>query len=55
MYPAASVSGLVFASPESKYFYVGKISQDQAEDYARRKGVAVDVVENWLASNLNYK
>ncbi|MBN2610697.1 MAG: methionine synthase [Bacteroidales bacterium] len=54
MYPAASVSGLVFAHPQSKYFFVDKISRDQAEDYARRKGVTVDQVEKWLASNLNY-
>ncbi|MFO7656003.1 MAG: methionine synthase [Bacteroidales bacterium] len=54
MYPAASVSGLVFAHPQSKYFFVDKISRDQAEDYARRKGVTVAQVEKWLASNLNY-
>jgi len=55
MFPAASVSGLIFAHPESKYFFVGKISRDQVEDYAVRKGVSPDVVEKWLASNLNYK
>ena len=55
MFPAASVSGLMFAHPESKYFFVGKISRDQVEDYAVRKGVSPDVVEKWLASNLNYK
>jgi 5-methyltetrahydrofolate--homocysteine methyltransferase len=54
MYPAASVSGLLFAHPESKYFFVGKISRDQAEDYARRKSADLKDVESWLASNLNY-
>jgi 5-methyltetrahydrofolate--homocysteine methyltransferase len=55
MVPAASVSGLIFAHPESRYFFVGKIGKDQAEDYARRKGVNLPTVEKWLASNLNYK
>jgi 5-methyltetrahydrofolate--homocysteine methyltransferase len=54
MYPAASVSGLIFANQESKYFFVGKIAKDQAEDYAKRKGVDISVVESWVASNLNY-
>src|SRR5208282_1399842 len=39
MWPASSVSGLYFASPQSKYFAVGKIDRDQVEDYAARKGV----------------
>jgi 5-methyltetrahydrofolate--homocysteine methyltransferase len=55
MYPAASVSGLFFAHPESRYFFVGKISVDQAEDYAKRKGTDPQTIEKWLASNLNYK
>ncbi len=54
MYPAASVSGLLFANPESKYFFVDKISRDQIEDYARRKDKEVKTIERWLASNLNY-
>jgi 5-methyltetrahydrofolate--homocysteine methyltransferase len=54
MYPAASVSGLMFANPNSKYFFVGKINEDQAEDYAKRKNVSKEQVESWLASNLNY-
>jgi len=54
MFPAASVSGLFFANPESKYFFVGKIGRDQAEDYAKRKGTDLETVEKWLASNLNY-
>ena len=38
MHPAASVSGLIFAHPLSKYFFVGKIGEDQVQDYAERKG-----------------
>ena len=55
MVPAASVSGLIFAHPQSRYFFVDKISRDQVEDYAKRKGVTPEIVEKWLASNLNYK
>jgi 5-methyltetrahydrofolate--homocysteine methyltransferase len=54
MFPAASVSGLVFAHPEASYFFVGKIGKDQAEEYARRKNLTVSQVERLLASNLNY-
>jgi 5-methyltetrahydrofolate--homocysteine methyltransferase len=54
MVPAASVSGLIFAHPGSKYFFVGKIGKDQAEDYAVRKGLGLTRVESLLASNLNY-
>ncbi|MFN5884780.1 MAG: vitamin B12 dependent-methionine synthase activation domain-containing protein, partial [Bacteroidota bacterium] len=54
MYPAASVSGYYFAHPESKYFGLGKISKDQVEDYANRKGMDIATVERWLAPNLGY-
>jgi 5-methyltetrahydrofolate--homocysteine methyltransferase len=54
MYPAASVSGFYFSHPESKYFAVGKIDRDQIEDYSRRKGMDLRLVERWLAPNLNY-
>lgn len=54
MYPAASVSGLMFANPESKYFFVGKISRDQVKDYALRKKENISTIEKLLASNLNY-
>lgn len=54
MYPAASVSGWYFAHPEARYFGVGKISKDQVEDLAERKGMEVAVMEKWLSSNLNY-
>jgi 5-methyltetrahydrofolate--homocysteine methyltransferase len=46
---------LIFAHPESRYFFVDRIGKDQAEDYARRKNVSLETVERWLASNLNYK
>ena len=55
MTPAASVSGLIFAHPQSRYFFVDKISRDQVEDYAKRKGLSPNAVEILLASNLNYK
>jgi 5-methyltetrahydrofolate--homocysteine methyltransferase len=55
MYPAASVSGILFAHPESRYFFVGNISKDQVEDYAQRKGVDIATVESRLPVNLNYK
>lgn len=54
MYPASSVSGFYFAHPESRYFPVAKISKDQVEDYATRKGTNVKETEKWLAPNLNY-
>ncbi len=52
MYPTASVSGLYFSHPKSKYFAVGKISNDQAEDYATRKNQDPDVVKKWLGPSL---
>ncbi|NGP77420.1 methionine synthase [Balneolaceae bacterium YR4-1] len=55
MHPAASVSGLYFAHPESTYFNVGNLEKDQIEDYAQRKGMTVEEVERWLAPNLNYE
>lgn len=54
MYPTAAVSGLYFAHPESKYFGLGKITKDQVEDYAKRKGMAFDEAERWLSPNLGY-
>jgi len=53
--PAASVSGLYFAHPKSRYFSVGRIGRDQAEDYAGRKGMALAEVERWLRPNLAYE
>ncbi|HTA30815.1 MAG TPA: vitamin B12 dependent-methionine synthase activation domain-containing protein, partial [Candidatus Cybelea sp.] len=54
MWPASSVSGLYFASPQSKYFGVGKLDRDQVLDYARRKGMELRTAERWLGPNLNY-
>ncbi len=55
MYPAASVSGWYFAHPDTKYFGLGSISEDQVEDYANRKGWDKSKSEKWLAPVLNYK
>jgi 5-methyltetrahydrofolate--homocysteine methyltransferase len=54
MSPAASVSGLYFAHPQARYFSVDRITRDQVEDYARRKGMSIPEVERWLAPNLGY-
>jgi 5-methyltetrahydrofolate--homocysteine methyltransferase len=54
MLPAASVSGLYFAHPESHYFLLGRIDRDQVEDYAARKRLPVAEVERWLSPNLGY-
>ena len=53
MFPGASVSGFYFAHPESKYFVVGKIGEDQLNDMAARRGVSKDELERWLAPNLS--
>ena len=55
MTPAASVSGLIFAHPDSRYFTVGRLGRDQTEDYARRRGIALSEVEQWLRPNLAYE
>ncbi|MFC7515449.1 methionine synthase [Herbaspirillum sp. GCM10030257] len=52
MFPGASVSGFYFAHPDSKYFVVGKIAEDQVNDMAARRGVSKDELERWLAPNL---
>ena len=54
MQPASSVCGLYFAHPEAAYFNVGALGRDQVEDYARRKGMAVDEAERWLGPALGY-
>jgi 5-methyltetrahydrofolate--homocysteine methyltransferase len=53
--PAASVSGIYFAHPQARYFSVGRIGRDQAEDYAARKRMALAEVERWLRPNLAYE
>lgn len=52
MLPAASVSGLYLGHPKSRYFLLGRVGRDQAEDYARRKGMTLAEIEKWLAPNL---
>ncbi|MCB9357895.1 MAG: methionine synthase [Calditrichaeota bacterium] len=53
MLPASSVSGFYFAHPQSKYFGVGRIADDQVEDYARRKGIAHADAKRLLSSNID--
>ncbi len=55
MTPAASVSGMYFGHPESRYFMVGRLGRDQVEDYAARLGVELSVAERYLAPNLGYE
>jgi 5-methyltetrahydrofolate--homocysteine methyltransferase len=54
MYPAAAVSGWYFSHPDSQYFVVGKLTKDQVEDYAQRKGWTLTEAERWLSANLDY-
>ena len=52
MFPTASVSGYYFANPKAKYFGVGKISEDQLKDYAKRKNIDLELARKWLSPNL---
>ena len=52
MYPTAAVSGFYFSHPESKYFAVGKIGEDQLKNYAQRKNVSFEYAKKWLSPNL---
>ena len=52
MWPASSVSGYYFGNPESKYFGLGKIKEDQVIDYAKRRGISTEVATKWLAPNI---
>ena len=52
MYPNATVSGYYFSYPGSKYFSVGKIQDDQLQDYAKRKKMTLNETEKWLRSNI---
>jgi 5-methyltetrahydrofolate--homocysteine methyltransferase len=54
MYPTSSVSGFFFAHPESSYFGLGKIGQDQVVSYAERKGISLEAAERLLSPNLAY-
>jgi len=53
MLPASAVSGFYFAHPESSYFAVARIGEDQVADYAGRRGLERATVERWLAPNLD--
>jgi 5-methyltetrahydrofolate--homocysteine methyltransferase len=52
MWPAASVSGYYFGNPEAKYFGLGKITEDQLKDYAKRRGISIEEAQKWLNPNL---
>ena len=52
MKPHASVSGLMLAHPQARYFSIGKIGEDQLGDYARRRGLPIEVCRKFLAANL---
>jgi 5-methyltetrahydrofolate--homocysteine methyltransferase len=52
MWPASSVSGYYFGNPESKYFGLGKIKEDQVIDYAKRRGISTEMATKWLAPNI---
>jgi len=52
MWPAASVSGYYFANPESKYFGLGKIKEDQVINYAKRRGTSTEMAHKWLSPNI---
>jgi 5-methyltetrahydrofolate--homocysteine methyltransferase len=52
MWPSASVSGYYFGNPEAKYFGLGKITDDQLKDYAKRRGISNEEAEKWLSPNL---
>ncbi|WP_309613694.1 methionine synthase [Flavobacterium sp.] len=52
MWPASSVSGYYFGNPESKYFGLGKIKEDQVIDYAKRRGISTEIATKWLSPNI---
>ena len=54
MWPGAAVSGWYFSHPQSQYFVVGRMAQDQVADYAKRKGWTMQEAERWLGPNLGY-
>jgi 5-methyltetrahydrofolate--homocysteine methyltransferase len=54
MLPGASVSGLYFGHPAARYFAVGRLTREQVDDYARRKGAPLAEIERWLSPNLAY-
>jgi 5-methyltetrahydrofolate--homocysteine methyltransferase len=54
MTPAAAVSGYYFSHPEAQYFVVGRVTREQVEDYAKRKGWSLAEAERWIATLLDY-
>ena len=54
MNPAASVSGVYLSHPESKYFGLGKVTKEQIESLAERKGMSVAEIEKWMGPHLSY-
>jgi 5-methyltetrahydrofolate--homocysteine methyltransferase len=52
MWPAASVSGYYFANRESKYFGLGKMTEDQLKDYSKRRKISLEEARKWLSPNL---
>lgn len=54
MAPGASVSGLYFGHPDARYFAVDRVTRDQIECYAKRKGIPIEDAERWLSPNLAY-
>ena len=55
MHPGASVCGLYFSHPESRYFAINSLQEDQIDDYARRKGISRAECEKWLGPWLGYE
>ena len=53
MWPAASVSGYYFANKEAKYFGLGKINEDQVQNYSLRRKINIDAANKWLNPNIN--
>ena len=54
MIPISAVSGYYFAHPEAQYFGVARIGRDQVEDYAKRRGIPVELAEKYLRPNMGY-
>ena len=53
MWPASSVSGYYFSNPQSKYFGLGNINEDQLKDYSKRRSIDLEKAKKWLSPNLN--
>ena len=52
MWPAASVSGYYFGNDQAKYFGLGKMTNDQVENYASRRGISIEEAYKWLNPNI---